>query len=113
PDPSVGRPLQPLQDDTVHHNGQPIAVVVADTSERATQAAALVRATYREERAVTDFAAAAKHASPPTEPKAPERNTQKPAEYERGDPDKALREAAVRVEETYTIPAEHHNPMEP
>jgi xanthine dehydrogenase YagR molybdenum-binding subunit len=113
PDPSVGRPLQPLQDDTIYHNGQPIAVVVADTFERATQAAALVRTTYREERAVTEFAAAAKNAVPPTEPKATERNPQKPADYERGDADKALREAAVRVEENYAIPAEHHNPMEP
>jgi xanthine dehydrogenase YagR molybdenum-binding subunit len=113
PDPTVGRPLQPFQDDTIYHNGQPIAVVVADTFERATQAAALVRATYREERAVTEFAAAAKDAVPPTQPKAPERNTQKPPEYERGDPDKGLREAAVRVEEMYTIPTEHHNPMEP
>ena len=43
PDPTVGRPLQPLQDDEVYHHGQPIAVVVADTLERATQAATLVR----------------------------------------------------------------------
>src|SRR5207248_1070158 len=55
-DPAVGRPLQPLQEDVVHHNGQPIAVVVAETLEQATQAATLVRVTYREERAVTDFA---------------------------------------------------------
>src|SRR5437764_6948143 len=58
PDPAVGRPLQPLRDDMIHHNGQPVAVVVADSLERATQAAALVRDKYREERAVTDFAEA-------------------------------------------------------
>src|SRR5205823_4982784 len=58
-DPSAGRPLQPLQDEIVHYHGQPIAVVVADTLEHATQAAALVRVAYREERAVTDFATAA------------------------------------------------------
>jgi xanthine dehydrogenase YagR molybdenum-binding subunit len=57
-DPPVGRPLQPLQDDRVHYHGQPIAVVVADTFERATHAAALVKARYREERAVLDFAKA-------------------------------------------------------
>jgi xanthine dehydrogenase YagR molybdenum-binding subunit len=113
PDPNVGRPLQPLQDDTVYHNGQPIAVVVADTFERATRAAALVKATYREEKAVTEFAAAAKDSVPPTEPKTPERNVQKSKDYERGDADKALREAAVRVEQGYAIPTEHHNPMEP
>src|SRR3954452_11175668 len=58
PNPSVGRPLQPLRDDVIHHNGQPVALVVADTFERATQAAALVRVTYREGRGVTEFAAA-------------------------------------------------------
>jgi xanthine dehydrogenase YagR molybdenum-binding subunit len=98
-DPSSGQPLRPLQDGTVYHNGQPIAVVVADTFERATHAAALVRVTYREERAVTDFATAAAQAS-------------SPADYHRGQPDKAFAAAEVRVEETYTIPAEHHNPME-
>jgi xanthine dehydrogenase YagR molybdenum-binding subunit len=113
PDPAVGRPLQPFQDNTVYHNGQPIAVVVADTLERATRAAALIRATYREERAVADFISAAARAFPPTEPKAPERNRQKPAHYERGAPDKAFGEAAVQVVQTYTIPTEHHNPMEP
>jgi xanthine dehydrogenase YagR molybdenum-binding subunit len=113
PDPNVGRPVQPLQDDAIYHNGQPISVVLADTFERATQAAALVKATYKEERAVTQFTAAVKNAVPPTQPKASERNQQKPADYERGDPDKGLRAAAVRVDQTYTIPIEHHNPMEP
>lgn len=56
-DPKVGRPLQALQDDQVHYHGQPIAVVVADTFERATHAATLVRATYDEAKAVLDFVA--------------------------------------------------------
>jgi xanthine dehydrogenase YagR molybdenum-binding subunit len=111
-DPSVGRPLQPLQDDVVRYHGQPIAVVVADTFERATQAAALVRVAYREEKAVTDFAAAAAHAFPPTTPKSSDRGTKKQTDYQRGEPDRAFADAEVRVEQTYTIPVEHHNPME-
>src|SRR5438128_985573 len=47
-DPKVGRPLQPFQDNRVHYHGQPIAVVVADTFERATHAATLVHASYDE-----------------------------------------------------------------
>ena len=58
PNPAVGKPLQPLHDDRVHHTGQPVALVVADAFERATLAAALVRVTYDEERGVTTFAAA-------------------------------------------------------
>jgi xanthine dehydrogenase YagR molybdenum-binding subunit len=111
-DPGVGEPLPPLQDDAVRYNGQPVALVVADTFERATHAAALVRVVYREERAVTDFAVAVAHATPPAEPKSSDRGTKKTADYRRGDPEKAFAAAPVRVEETYTIPAENHNPME-
>jgi len=57
-DPEIGKPLLPFQDDDVRYNGQPIAVVVANTFERAMHAASLVRVTYREERATTEFAAA-------------------------------------------------------
>src|SRR5262249_11979351 len=109
-DPAVGQPIQPLQNDVIHYNGQPVAVVVADTLERATQAAALVRVNYREERAVTEVTAAAKRAGPP---RGSDSTKKKPADYRRGDPDRALADAGVRVEQTYTIPAEHHNPMEP
>ena len=111
-DPDVGDPLQPFQDDVVYHHGQPIAVVVADTFERATHAAALVRVSYREEPAVTDFATAWGQASAPSEEKGGDRPAKKSPDYRRGDPDKALAAAEVRVEQTYTIPTEHHNPME-
>jgi xanthine dehydrogenase YagR molybdenum-binding subunit len=112
-DPLVGHPLRPLQDDVVRYNGQPIAVVVADTFERATHAAALVRVKYREERAVTEFAAAAEDAFPPTQPKSSDRGTKKASDYHRGEPDRAFAEAAVRVKQTYTIPVEDHIPIEP
>ena len=101
-DPAVGQPLQPLQDNRIHYNGQPVAVVVADMFEQATRAAALVQASYHEEKAITDFAAAA--AQPLTSKKIPD--------YTRGDPDKEFAAAEVRVEQTYTHPDEHHNPME-
>ncbi len=34
-------------------------------------------------------------------------------EYTRGDPVRALAEAEIHIEQTYTTPIEHHNPMEP
>src|SRR5919205_188504 len=81
-DPKVGRPLQPFQDDQVHYHGQPIAVVVADTFERATHAGTLVRATYDEAKAVLDFAdAAARRFTPHQMKESPD--------YQRGEPDKA------------------------
>src|SRR4051812_17139771 len=110
-DPKVGRPLQPFQDDQVHYHGQPIAVVVADTFERATHAATLVRATYQEEQAALDFADAAAKAFTPHEMKT-DRGAVKSPDYHRGAPDKAFDGSPVKVEETYSHPDEYHNPME-
>src|SRR5438270_12441042 len=96
-DPKVGRPLQPFQDDQVHYHGQPIAVVVADTFERAMHAATLVRATCDEAKAVLDLADAAARRFTPHEMKT-DRGTEKSPHYQRGEPDKAFDRAAVKVE---------------
>src|SRR5438128_1133433 len=53
-DPAVGERLHVLQEDRVNHQGQPIALVIADTLEQATHAATLVRVTYAPENAITD-----------------------------------------------------------
>ena len=53
-DPNVGERLHVLQDDRVSHQGQPIALVIADTLEQAIHAATLVRVSYAPENAVTD-----------------------------------------------------------
>src|SRR5205085_12231665 len=45
--PPAGRVLSLLQDHEVRYNGEPIAVVVAESFEKATHAAFLVRVTYR------------------------------------------------------------------
>ena len=47
-----------LQDNLIHYNGQPIAVVVADTLEHARDAASHVRVRYAKESAQLDFAQA-------------------------------------------------------
>ncbi len=46
---AVGERLHVLQDDRVNHQGQPIALVIADTLEQANHAATLVRVTYAPE----------------------------------------------------------------
>src|SRR3954466_15524277 len=91
-DPEIGRPLQPFQNDEVHYHGQPIAVVVADTFERAIHAATLVRASYNEEKAVLDFEDAASKGFTPHEMRT-DRGTEKSPDYHRGDADEALRNA--------------------
>ncbi|MES2184475.1 MAG: xanthine dehydrogenase family protein molybdopterin-binding subunit [Pseudomonadota bacterium] len=105
--PPSGRKLSLLQDDTVAYNGQPIAVVVADTLERATQAMRLVRVAYTTAPPVLDFDQA-KGAG-----YSPGKIQGKPADSARGDVAAGLRDAAAVLRATYTTPVEHHNPMEP
>jgi xanthine dehydrogenase YagR molybdenum-binding subunit len=108
-DPADGERLHVLQDDRVHHHGQPVAVVIAETAEEAAHAAALVRVTCDEERAVTSFREAERGAVPPG-PGSEEDG--QPGETRRGDPARALAKAPLRVVAEYVIPREHHNPIE-
>jgi len=105
--PPAGRVMSLLQDDNVHYNGQPIAVVVADTPERATYAASLVRATYARTEPTLDLAGARIAAYMPAEAgfEAPDSR--------RGDPAGGLTQAEVKIDATYTTPMQTHNPMEP
>jgi xanthine dehydrogenase YagR molybdenum-binding subunit len=104
---STDRVLQLLQEDVVHYDGQPVAVVVADTLERAQQAAAAVIVDYAAEQAVTSLEAEA------ARPYAPKQAGRDPADTDRGDFERAFGAASVRIEQTYTTPREHHNPLEP
>jgi xanthine dehydrogenase YagR molybdenum-binding subunit len=82
-------------------NGQPIALVVADTYERAVHAASLVKVDYHKETSTTDF----------DNNKFNDAILRPPVEYLRKEKD-AWKTAEVKLEEEYTIPIETHNPME-
>lgn len=100
--------LLPLQSEKVFYNGQHIAVVIAETFEIAVYAAALIKVVYQEDKAIyklsqpealkytPDVAGAAA-----TVPK------------QRGNATKVMGNAATKIEETYTTPVYHHNPIEP
>ena len=105
-----GSPFRPLYDDRVMFNGQPIALVVAETSEIARFAASLVRVEYESEAHVTDVFRQRDDAVPvkATSPEGAMFAPPKP----RGDAAKALAAAAVRHDAEYYVPIEHHNPME-
>lgn len=100
----AGGPLMKIfYTDKIFFNGQPIAIVVADTFERATYAATLVKATYLKEEFNTDFEQRLKDESA--------KKTIGQPDYKRGI-ENAYQNSAVKLEETYTIPIETHNPME-
>jgi xanthine dehydrogenase YagR molybdenum-binding subunit len=105
--PPAGRVMNLLQEDQVHYSNQPVAVIVADTLERARAAAAQVRITYRRQDAMLDFDEAKKSAH------RPEKVKTDPPDTRRGNVESGLREAAAQVDVVYTTPMEHHNPMEP
>lgn len=109
--PLFGRALPVLQDKTIYFNSQPIAVVVAETLEQAEYAATLVKVVYDESKHITSVEAEMARAFPPQEGLMKDSPTHRPADVVRGDPE-ALSKAEVVVDETYTIPIEHHNPME-
>jgi xanthine dehydrogenase YagR molybdenum-binding subunit len=109
--PWVGRSLPVLQSDTIYFNGQPIGVVVAETLEQAEHAATLVQVTYEERPPVTSLEAEISRAFPPQEGAVKEPPFGRFADYTRGD-SQALSKAEVSIDESYTIPIEHHSPME-
>ena len=98
-----------LQNSDVLFNGQHVAVVVADTLERAQAAAASVKLRYKEGEAQTTMDGVLDQAYVPKS----FRNGQRPPDSARGDTKGAFDGAQVRFEATYTTPVEHHNPMEP
>jgi xanthine dehydrogenase YagR molybdenum-binding subunit len=63
----TGRALSLFQDRRVEYNGQPIALVIADSVEAATHAVSLVRVTYRAETPAVDMVSALASAYPYTQ----------------------------------------------
>lgn len=107
--PTGGRPLRAFYNNQVYSNGQPIAIVVADTYERARHAATLVKVNYQVEKHETDFEKnKAKAVIPAQVKKNPKSGL---ADYERGKSD-AYKAAEFHLEAEYVHPTEVHNPME-
>ncbi|MEV2213460.1 xanthine dehydrogenase family protein molybdopterin-binding subunit [Streptomyces sp. NPDC050997] len=94
-----------FQHDRVPHVGWPVALVVADTSEQAREAAEALVVHYETEPHDVTFAGEHPDAYP--------LDSHGPAVAEKGDLDAELAASAVVVDEEYTTPEEHHNPMEP
>jgi xanthine dehydrogenase YagR molybdenum-binding subunit len=106
-----GSPYRPLYDGKIMFNGQPIALVVAETLEIARFAASQVRVEYETQAHVTDVYRQRDAAVPGKAPTNPMEAMFAPPKT-RGTPDQALAAAAVRHEAEYFIPNEHHNPLE-
>jgi xanthine dehydrogenase YagR molybdenum-binding subunit len=102
------RELWVLQSPDVAYRGQPIAAVVAETPEAARHAAGLVGVTYVAQPHEVELRSDDDQLYAPDELLAGY-----PTDTEDGDVEEALAAAAVTVDETYTTPMQHNNPMEP
>lgn len=98
--------LSLLQDDQVHYNSQPIAIVVAESLEQAHHGASLIRVQYEPAKPKLDFKAGFPTSYPGS-------HTGIPGDMSFGDVDAGLRLADMTIDEIYTTPIQHHNPMEP
>ena len=99
----------PFEDDVIRYYGQYVALAVADTFEAAKAAADAVGVTYSKDKPNVE-----------TDLKADEDPDEVDTTYgpvkrlqsERGDPERAFANAAVKFDQTYVTPSETHNPIE-
>jgi xanthine dehydrogenase YagR molybdenum-binding subunit len=98
--------LDLLQNDRVRYAGQPIAVVIAETLEAATEGAALLAPRYEVEPARVGLDASESFVLEAVGPGFP-------AHAQRGDVEAGLAAATTTLTQTYETAAQYHNPMEP
>jgi xanthine dehydrogenase YagR molybdenum-binding subunit len=102
-----GDDLPIMQDDQVHWNGQPVALVLAETQEQADHAQSLIRVTFEKSAdAVTSFAAAKARGTRPGTFQG------EPLKLEIKDAEAMLAAAPHSIDVRYTTPRHNHNPIE-
>lgn len=95
----------------IDHYHQAIAVVVAETFEQATAAAALVGVQYAPSEGRFDLQEALKSAPLAKDPNSPEKDA--PPESRTGNFEQAFAQAPVKLDQLYTTPDQSHSMMEP
>ena len=98
--------LDLLQNDGVRYPNQPIAVVIAETLEAATEGAALLSPRYEMQPARVGLDAGESFVPAAV-------GVGNPSEMRRGDVEAALAASSQRIDATYETPAQYHNAMEP
>lgn len=104
---AAGDDIPIMQDDEIHWNGQPVALVLAETQEQADHAASLIEVTYRSTPSCTSFIEGVELGTEPAV------FMGQPLKVEIGKPDKVFSSAAIQVDSTYFTPRHNHNPIEP
>ncbi|HTA99915.1 MAG TPA: xanthine dehydrogenase family protein molybdopterin-binding subunit [Bradyrhizobium sp.] len=98
--------MELLQNDRVRYANQPIAVVIAETLEAATEGVALLAPRYDALPARVGLDGGEAFVPPAV-------GVGNPAEMRRGDVEAGLAAASKRIDATYETPTQYHNAMEP
>lgn len=97
-----------MQNAEVHWDGEPMAVVVAETLEQAEHGASLVRIEYKTEKELAlSFTGLREKAEKPSDIMG------EPAEIKIGDVEKGTKEADLGIDYVYNAPRYNHNAIEP
>ena len=93
----------------IFYHGQPIAVVIAETFEAATEGANAIKVIYKDEteQAALNFTKELASAHDVDEKKGADKNAIK------GDPEQGLADSAVTLDRFYHTPSQSNSPMEP
>src|SRR3569833_435695 len=102
--PDAGPTTETLESNRIWHDGQIIAIVLADTYEAAREAANRVQVTYQEETPSATFDSPGVQVA--------QAKPQKGSDPKKGSAAEAYASASVRVEARYSTPTQHHNPIE-
>ncbi|MCD9856681.1 xanthine dehydrogenase family protein molybdopterin-binding subunit [Epilithonimonas sp. JDS] len=105
-----GTVFKPMKDNEIKYNGQPIALVVAETFEMARYAATKINIVYEEEMFETDLKS---NLDQSREPKKGLASMLKPPPPKpTGDFEKEYQDSFVKIDSQFSHGTEHHNPME-
>lgn len=105
-----GSPFRPLHKPDVKYNGQPIALIVAETFELARYAASIIKIEYEEDKFNTDLQ---HNLDKARDPKTGLATMLKPLPpKEKGQTLKAFENSAANASGYFVHGTEHHNPME-
>lgn len=105
-----GTVFKPLKDNDIQYNGQPVALVIAETFEMARYAAKKMQIVYEEEEFETDLNASLDLARKPKKGLAS--LLKPPPPKPTGDFEKVYQDSFVRVDNHFSHGTEHHNPLE-
>ena len=109
----MGTTIAPLASDRVWHDGQIVAMVVADSFEAARDAAQRLDIRYAEERPSATFdSPGLKEGLANPKPKSKEGEAAGEEDPKVGDASGAFAAAPVKIDQHYETPTQHHNPIE-